>query len=211
MKHWVFDLDGTLIDSFEYYLILVREIFADFGIELASEHLNACLGQHSRNFFGTHLPPEHLENALTSLKKRAMVDAEKIRPYLGITGILAQISDRNQKIALWTSRDLESASQILSQTGLESYIEFWVSGSCVERHKPDPEGLLKISRYFSCDPEDLIMVGDHDYDMEAAKKVGAKAIRVSWHGYNPPAFCRLADHHFRSVDELREWLEEADA
>lgn len=206
MKYWVFDLDGTLIDSFEYYLTLVRTIFARYGVILAPENLNSCLGQYSKNFFAEHLPAEHLSDALTALKTSALDDAGKIQPYQGIASLLAEISRRNTPMALWTSRDLESATKILDYTGLSRYFSYRVSGSCVGKHKPDPEGLLKIASHFGCDPSQLVMVGDHDYDVQAAKAVGATAIRASWHRFGSPEFCSISDQHFRSVDEMLNWV-----
>jgi phosphoglycolate phosphatase-like HAD superfamily hydrolase len=50
------------------------------------------------------------------------------------------------------------------------------------------------------------MVGDHDYDIQAAKAIGAMAIRASWHRFGPPEFCSLSDQHFKSVDEMMQWV-----
>ena len=206
MKYWVFDLDGTLIDSFDFYLALVKTIFGRYGVTLAPENLNSCLGQYSKSFFASHLPKEHLAEALTDLKNHAMEDAGKIQPYQGILPLLTEIAAREMPMALWTSRDLESATKILDHTGLSRFFSHKVSGSCVGKHKPDPEGLLKIAGYFGCTPSQLVMVGDHDYDVQAAKAVGATAIRASWHRYEAPDFCSLSDHHFKSVDELLSWV-----
>lgn len=206
MKYWVFDLDGTLIDSFDFYLMLVKTIFARYDVDLAPESLNSCLGQYSKNFFAAHLPAEHLTEALTALKTSAMEDASKIQPYQGILPLLMELSRRKMQMALWTSRDLESATKILDHTGLGPYFSYRVSGSCVGKHKPDPEGLLKIAGYFACEPSQLVMVGDHDYDVQAAKAVGATAIRASWHRYGPPEYCALSDQHFKSVEEMLRWV-----
>ena len=46
------------------------------------------------------------------------------------------------------------------------------------------------------------MIGDHDFDMIAAKRAGALAIRVNWHGFFPETNCEYSAMTMDSVDQL---------
>lgn len=203
--YWVFDLDGTLVDSFGFYIDIVNQIFGEYGVSLTSAQLATSLGQTALKFFEAHLGKERAEKAITLLKRRNDEDSQKIRAFSGVEEVLRQISSMGKKIAVWTSRDLASASLVLRLTKLDRFVDFLVSGSCTEHHKPHPEGLLKISDLFCCSPSELLVIGDHDFDIEAAKKIGATSVRANWHGHNLPKPNLAADLEFQSVPDFKSW------
>jgi phosphoglycolate phosphatase-like HAD superfamily hydrolase len=72
----------------------------------------------------------------------------------------------------------------------------------VKETKPDPEGLLKVLKELHVQPEEAIMVGDLDVDMEAAKKAGVAPIGIA-HGFGTPADLQAAGA-LRVVDDLNQ-------
>jgi phosphoglycolate phosphatase len=119
--------------------------------------------------------------------------------------MIRELQARGSRVAVWTNRDLESASLILEHSGLGELMEACVSGTCVTLRKPEPEGLLRIIDRFGCRADEVTMVGDHEHDVTAAKRVGARAVRASWHAYWDEAPCPTADAQFRSVAEFQAW------
>jgi len=205
MKYWVFDLDGTLIDSFSFYLSIVTRLFEKHNLTLTPEIVKSCVGMPAAKFFEMHLGAEHVNDAMAELKSQSDEDLKSVSLFSGILESVKQLSSAGHRVAIWTSRDLLSTEQLLQFTQLNDYIDFYVTSCCVADHKPHPEGLLKVAEYFSCDPSELVMIGDHDFDMQAAKRVGAKAVRASWHSYDSPASCSLADHQFHKVEDFSQW------
>lgn len=199
---WVFDLDGTLVDSFPFYLAIVKNVLARFEKCLSEDEVSACLGQPAAKFFRYKLGNELAEEALAELGIQSLVDAEHIKPFPGVFALLQNLKSEGKQVAVWTSRDLNSANLVLGKTGLNAFIDHCVSGCCVSTLKPDPEGLWKIARLFSCNVSDLVVVGDHEYDVQAAKAVGAYGIRACWHGFDPPTHCAYARELFRDVPSL---------
>ena len=80
-----------------------------------------------------------------------------------------------------------------------------MSGSCVSICKPNPEGLLKIAEHFEIETSDIVMVGDHDNDVKAAKNCGAQAVRVYWYNPKLELACQLADWKFNQVSDFKNW------
>src|SRR5690349_17998691 len=83
-KCWVFDLDGTLVDSFGFYLRFVENFAARRGVTLTDSELAASLGQSARKFFSSFLPAESIETALEELRAQSVLDAIHIQPFPGI-------------------------------------------------------------------------------------------------------------------------------
>ena len=157
MKHWAFDLDGTLVDSFGHYFDALRGIFSDHGAEFAPDQRLPALTESVIPFLTRHLGPARVDTALQKLQAVSNADAEKIRPFDGVVDLISHLRGNGSQIAVWTNRDLESTRLILKHSGLDPLVDLCVSGSCVENRKPDPEGLTRITRQFGCRAER----GDH--------------------------------------------------
>lgn len=207
MRHWVFDLDGTLVDSFAPYFKILDELFSAQGKEFHPDLRLPAISERIPAFLEKHLGKAHAPKAIEKIRTQSNQDALRIRMFEGVADCLQHLAEeRNARIAIWTSRDRESAELILEATGLRSRAEVFVSGTCTTEHKPHPEGLLRIIDAFGCDPSTVTMVGDHEYDVLAAKKAGARAIRASWHSYWSVEPCTQADFQFHQISAFSEWL-----
>lgn len=205
MKHWVFDLDGTLVDSFAHYFASLDDIFRQHGSRFTAEMRHELITEPLVGVFAKHLGAAAVEPAMALLQTRSNADAAIIQPFTGIPDALANLEKRGTRMAVWTNRDLTSARIILERSGLGRYMETMVSGECVRR-KPHADGLHRLAGHFGCTPAEITMVGDHDHDVFVAKDHGARAVRASWHGYWPHAGCPRADHQFHSVEDFAAWV-----
>lgn len=205
MKHWVFDLDGTLVDSFSHYFRALDEIFASYGKTFSKAHYHDALTLTLDRLFAEHLPATAVAPALSRLQDESNNHALLIKTFDGIPEALELLKARGSRIAIWTNRDLDSASRIIKAAGLDRFVELCVSGTCVER-KPSPAGLERIAREFDCVARDITMVGDHEHDVTTPKGAGARAIRASWHAYWEIKACAHAHEQFYTVSAFRTWL-----
>lgn len=206
MKHWAFDLDGTLVDSFSHYFVLMEEIFKQHGRQFTKDLHHPALTQSLQDLFTEHLGADAVPGAFKLLRAGSAKDARHIRPFIGVTETIEQLIEGGSRIAVWTNRDLASASLIIEHSGLGKYVELCVSGTCVAQRKPHPEGLERIAREFGCAPDQITMVGDHEYDVIGANTLGARSVRASWHSYWNVDPCSYAQHQFHSVDEFSRWI-----
>ncbi|MBK8202801.1 MAG: HAD-IA family hydrolase [Bdellovibrionales bacterium] len=203
MKYWVFDLDGTLTDSFGHYFSTLESLLGQNFSRLEKKHL---IGIHPLEIFSSQLPAEEATRAMQVLQEKSESEASLVPTYHAIDSMCAWLANSNRKIAVWTSRDLESAKLVLHENRLLQYFDHVVSGNCVSRRKPHPEGLSKIQEFFSCETSEMVMVGDHDHDMQAAKIFGALPIRASWHNYWDHDVCSNAQRQFFCSTQFFEWV-----
>jgi phosphoglycolate phosphatase len=209
MRHWVFDLDGTLIDSHAIYYNTLNLVLDFHGTSLTEKDKNEIIKtplKGREEFFAKKLGAASAKAALQMLDMKLVDDHRKVLPFMGIPELLRSLKDSGTKMAVCTARDLKSAQFSLEHTKLADFFSLCVSGTCVEECKPAPDGLIRIAEHFGCDPSDIIMVGDHDNDMNAAKACGARAIRAQWHSPDPKTICTVSDYQFADVQDLLKWI-----
>ena len=209
MKHWVFDLDGTLVDSFSFYFDILKTIFTETGIEFKDEHRRQSLLTPVPHFVAKFFEEIRVAEVISRINTQSNEDTKNIRPFDGVEKTLQHLASKNIPMAVWTSRDLNSASMILNHTGLKQYFEKVVSGTCVQKHKPNPEGLEQIIQVFGSKPSETVVVGDHEIDMLGTKSAGAVGVRASWHGYWDMEKCSHATHQFYTTDAFHKWVDES--
>ena len=210
MKCWVFDMDGTLIDSHATYYESLRQVLEAYGAELTdadkAEILKISVKERITFFTKKLKDPVVARKALTELEGHLAVDYLKSVPFSGMMELVKHLHSKNLKLAVWTAREKPSAMAVLKHTGLDAYFSFCMSGSCVSVCKTNPECLLKISEHFGIKPEDIVMVGDHDNDVLAAKACGAKSVRAYWHNPKLELNCQISDWKFNQVPHFQNWL-----
>jgi HAD superfamily hydrolase (TIGR01549 family) len=210
MKHWVFDLDGTLVDSLTVHFQSLEKVFGKFNQPFSKHDHHEVLKVTAKtlpHYFESRLGAENVAPAMDLFRNLTAEALEFIKPFAGIENLLKTLKQQGFELAVWTARDLAATREILKHTGLESYFSICVSGSCTLQGKPNPEGLQKIADYFSSDPSTMVMVGDFESDMLGAQAFGIKAIRVLWHSSVENKKCEIAEWQFNEVSEFQKWLD----
>ena len=207
MKHWVFDLDGTLVDSFAPYFTALKEICLRHGKDFSIADQQMSLSAPSPVFLANRIGPENVDMGMEFLNKKNISDAQTIRLFPHVNEALVHLKKRGKTISVLTNRDFESAEQLLKTTGIHPLVSILVGGTCVSRPKPDTEGLFKIAKFHQALPKELVMIGDHDMDVHVGKNGGAHAIRASWHGHWEINKCAVADQQFFSTREFLSWAQ----
>jgi len=206
MKLWIFDLDGTLTDSFPVFFRAMTEIFHQHGKSLEEEQLHQALGSTMPEFFTQHLGQAAAKPALAELRRLSVERAGEVLPFSGIEECLSSLRASGREIAVWTARDRDSTDRILSVSGLGRFASHVVTGNCVSRAKPDPEGARKVLEHFRRDGEETVMIGDHHHDVNAARAAGLTGVRASWNPYWTGQLCTVAHHQFFKVEDFSLWM-----
>ena len=205
MKLWIFDLDGTLTDSFPVFFRAMKEIFRQHGKNVSEEQLHQALGSTMPEFFSLHLGQDASGPALKELRRLSIDYAKYVKPFAGIESCLEELRSRGREIAVWTARDRESTNSVLSASGLGRFASHVVTGNCVSKAKPDPEGARKVLEHFRLSGEETVMIGDHHHDVDGARAAGLTSVRASWNPYWQKERCELADHQFFKVEDFSLW------
>lgn len=209
MKLWIFDLDGTLTDSFPLFAESLQEIFASYGKpcppELWKEFLSHPLQAHLGKYLGEDVAAEAYHRMETISRERP----EHVTTYDGVPECLELLKKKGCEISVWTGRNRGSAEIVLRHNGLDRYIDHCLGSHCTPRAKPHADGALEILRRYGCTGPEGVMVGDHLHDMSGARDAGLLPIRASWSPHLEHEICTLSAKQFRSARDLHRWIDEA--
>jgi HAD superfamily hydrolase (TIGR01549 family) len=186
---FLFDLDGTLIDSVYQHVLAWRAALQELGISLSVWKIHRRIGM-SGGLFLTALVRE-LEMSLDSetLARLPELHAEaylglyeSVTPLPGATELLQTLTEHEVPWAIATSGAARSARLALDLLGLPPDTEM-VTRDQVRYAKPDPDLFLTAADRIGADIRDTIVVGDSVWDLLAARRARALGIGLLSGGY----------------------------
>ncbi len=178
---YLFDLDGTLMDSAADICGAIREVFASRGrTDVTDELLRPYIGRHLyEEFLDFGFAQQEIEPMIAEY--RAIYPARKhaaTRVYPGIAEALARLGGRKSTA---TTKGTPTTRMVLEQFGLLHHFDH-VQGTDGFPAKPNPDVLLKSLEALGIDRRDCVFIGDSPSDMEAGKRAGIRTCAVTW-GY----------------------------
>jgi HAD superfamily hydrolase (TIGR01549 family) len=186
---FLFDLDGTLVDSVYQHVLAWREAMAAVGIELAVWTIHRRIGMSGGLMANAilretgHDVTADEANRLQRLHAEAYARfAGQIRPLPGAMELLAYLTKAGVPWAIATSGRLESARPTLESLGLPDGATV-VTRDQVEYAKPNPDLFLTAAERLGVSIEDSAVVGDSVWDLLAAQRARALGIGLLSGGY----------------------------
>ena len=200
---YLFDIDGTLLDSAEDICGAIRQVLATTEAgPVTVEYLKRFVGLHLNDCFQDVLPgctPERMQQLVEQY--RAIYYGRghlQTRVFPGVREGLAALGGRKSTA---TTKGSNSTRGVLDHFSLLSYFDH-VQGTDGFPSKPAPDVILTALAALGARPEDCLMVGDSPADMEAARRAGVKSCAVRWGYGNPEDLARCAPDYW--VTDLRE-------
>lgn len=186
---FVFDLDGTLVDSVYQHVLAWREALEQAGIELSVWRIHRKIGM-SGGLFANALLRETGRAVTTEdagLLRRLHAEAyarqaREIRPLPGAVELLRTLTEAGTPWAIATSGYRESAGPTIEALGVPDGVPV-VTRDLVERAKPDPDLFLAAAARLGVDIERCVVVGDSVWDLLAARRARALGIGLLSGGY----------------------------
>jgi len=183
LSTFLFDLDGTLIDSVELILRSYRHTLrAHRGYEPPDELWLKGLGTPIRVQLRqwTEDPAEIEAMAKTySVYNLAHHDA-LVRPYDGIVDAVEKLKAAGKRLALVTSKVRGGAERGLRVAGLDAAFDVIVGADDVRNPKPHPEPVLKALAELGASPVEAVFIGDSRHDLESGRAAGVKTAAALW-------------------------------
>ncbi len=186
---FIFDLDGTLIDSVYQHVIAWREALEQLGVSLAVWKLHRRIGMSGGLFVTALLRELETELDAETLERLPAIHAEayarhypSVRPLPGAGELLATLTRRGVQWAIATSGGEHSARPALALLGLPPDTPL-VTRDLVRYAKPDPDLFLTAAERIGVDIRDSIVVGDSVWDLLAARRARALGIGLLSGGY----------------------------
>jgi HAD superfamily hydrolase (TIGR01549 family) len=211
---FLFDLDGTLVDSVYQHVVAWREALAGVGINLPVWKIHRRIGMSGGLFVNalarelhTDLDRETLDK-LPSLHADAYVrHFDSVRPLPGAIELLATLIDHGVPWAIATSGQERYARLAVEQLGLPPETPL-VTRDQVRYAKPDPDLFLTAADRIDVDIRDSLVVGDSVWDLLAARRARALGIGVLSGGYGREEL--IYSGAFRVYDDARDLLDHLD-
>jgi 2-phosphoglycolate phosphatase len=180
---YLFDVDGTLVDSAADICGAVRQALAEAGVDsLPEDYLRSFIGHHLFDLFREVLPESTQQDHERLLARyRAIYLARRhasTRVYPGVEPMLAALGGLKSTA---TTKSSETARQVLELFGLARYFDH-VQGTDGFPSKPAPDVILRSLDRLGVRPENCLLVGDAAPDMEAGRRAGVRTCAVTW-GY----------------------------
>ena len=181
---WIFDLDGTLVDTVETRIVAWLRTFEEFGIPAGRASVAKLIGSDGRRLAsvvaeaaGRNLSPEQTEE----IDRRAGEIYSELntdpRPLRGAVELLQTLEELRVRWAIATSSRREQVDASVRALTLSTR-PIIIDGSKVERAKQAPDLLLFAARELGVEPSRSRYVGDSVWDMQAAVAAGMPAIGV---------------------------------
>ena len=187
---FLFDLDGTLVDSVYQHVLAWQEALQQEGIDLSVWRIHRKIGMSGGLFTnmllretGLAIDPARIERLRHYHAAAYNRRSTEIRPLPGAQALLAALSDADVPWAIATSGRMETARPVLSNLGVDPGRVPVVTRDQVRYAKPDPDLFLAAAERLGVDIETASVVGDSVWDMLAARRARALGIGLLSGGY----------------------------
>ncbi len=187
---FLFDLDGTLVDSVYQHVLAWREALERAGIALAVWRIHRRIGMSGGLFVNALLretgqasvPREQADRARQYHAEAYARLVNQVRPLPGARELLAYLTDAGVPWAIATSGWMESARPALEMLGVGPGVPI-VTRDQVRHAKPDPDLFLAAARKLGVQIGTSVVVGDSVWDLLAAQRARALGVGLLSGGY----------------------------
>jgi len=203
LKAVLFDLDGTLVDTADEFVVVVQQLRDEHGLQpMDPARIRASVSNGARALVTLGLGIEPQDPVFESKRLRLLdlyseVLGSTARPYPGIPPLLIALAERGIAWGVATNKPRAYAEPLLIALGLlaptdaEAQVPTWpgveycgslVCPDDVNERKPHPESLHRNCQDLLCAPHEAIYVGDHLRDIEAGRRAGMYTVAAAY-GY----------------------------
>jgi 2-phosphoglycolate phosphatase len=188
LKAVIFDLDGTLVDTADEFIIVVQALRAEHDLAPIDEQIiRANVSNGARALVSLALDitedePEFESKRLRLLDIYMGVLGDTARPYPGIESLLVELESRGISWGISTNKPRAYTEPLLAKLAISPAPGSVVCPDDVSQRKPHPEPLYLNCKQLGCSPHEAIYVGDHLRDIEAGRRAGMYTIAAAY-GY----------------------------
>ncbi len=178
---FIFDLDGTIVDSTTYYREAWMELIREFGSSDDPEmYLRRATRENLRVLLGDDIPETDLEELAARQAKmgRRKMQERGVHAHSGIPELIADLHARGVKLAIATAAERSNAEWTLEQLGIRDFFDTVVVDQDVARGKPAPDIYLEALRRLNVDTAHCAVMEDSGTGVRAAKAAGLRVLAV---------------------------------
>ena len=215
---FLFDLDGTLVDSVYQHVLAWRDALEEAGLPLAVWRIHRRIGM-SGGLFVSALARETNRtldadevNRMQNLHAKAFHRySSQVRPLPGARELMAYLAQAGVPHAIATSGYRASAELSVRSLGIDASVPL-ITRDQVAHAKPDPDLFLAAAERLGVPIEHSVVVGDSIWDLLAARRAGALGVGLLSGGYGEEELARAGAYRvYEDPADLLAHLEEVGA
>jgi HAD superfamily hydrolase (TIGR01509 family) len=197
-KAVLFDVDGTLIDSNDQHARAWVAALAEAGYTIPFERVRPLIGMGGDKVLPELVPGLEEDSpegkAIGETRKRVFKEREldTIPPTRGARELLEAVRKRGARVVIATSAKKSELDGLLARGDLGPLVDVAATGDDAEDSKPDPDIIGAALKKAGVAAADAVMVGDTQYDVEAAHRAGVVCVALRCGG-NDRGTLREAD------------------
>lgn len=213
----VFDLDGTLIDTWPGLLAAVRSVLPSGAPEPDSAVLRLQMSFGIDAVLTQAIRQMKLHDDNASRARKRMLDAYlhqwlcTAKPYEGTQAMLRSLLSAGYTLGLCTNRDRVTTDALLAHVGWSTLFTSVICLDECSNAKPHPDPLMTLLSRCDCSPNRALFVGDSVVDAQCAARaqVAFAAHLQGYHAHPDELFPSVLA--FNHPGELTEWIHRQDA
>jgi HAD superfamily hydrolase (TIGR01509 family) len=195
----IFDIDGTLVDSNDAHAQSWVDTFAEAGYNVPFGVVRPLIGMGADKLLPKTIGVAHDSDEGKKLtRRRSEIFREKYLPRLralpGSRELVLRVRANGLETIVATSAKDEELKGLLEAAEVADLMEEKATASDAKRSKPDPDIVHAAIAESGIPPDNLVMIGDTPYDIEAATRAGLPAIAFRSGGWD--------DAHLKGAVEI---------
>lgn len=214
---FLFDLDGTLVDSVYQHVLAWKEALDAEGVNLSVWRIHRRVGMSGGLF--THILAGETGQTVDAARRARLYEAHAaafnrlhaqgaVKPLPGARELLASLTERRVPWAIATSGQLRTAIHNLEALGVDPAKVPVVTRDDVRHAKPDPDLFLAAAARLGVDMNQSLVIGDSVWDMLAAQRARALGVGLLSGGYGEGELARAGA--FRVYEDPADLLKHID-
>jgi phosphoglycolate phosphatase-like HAD superfamily hydrolase len=216
VKGIVWDLDGTLLDSFAGFESIIAEIAKENNYEMPShkymlDNYHGSLDDAIKKLLNIN-SIEELNKIVSSFVQKqekfytSDLESQLYKDAVALASHAAKLNISQMVVTNRAHKDRGTASpkHIIAATTLVDYIHDVNPGDEVDFRKPDSRSMGDWMDRYNLSPDEVIVIGDQHVDAQLAINIGAKAILINRNGTIPHLDSLTDNKNVTVVDTLEE-------
>lgn len=187
----IFDVDGTLVDSNDAHAHSWMDAMAEHGHTVSFEKVRPLIGMG-----GDKVLPETIGIQKESEEGKQIEQSRKeifqsryfsqVNAFPATKDLLQRLHDEGLKLVIATSSTEEELNRVLALIGphVKDLFTQETTSKDAQQSKPDPNIMYAALQKIHCGPDEVVMIGDTGYDIQAAARAGVKTIALRCGGWS---------------------------
>lgn len=209
----IFDMDGLMFDTERINILAWQKVGMDYGLEISESVIMEAIGLNvieTEKIFTKHFGKDF--PYWDAKEKRVQyaiqyVETNGVPVKKGVFELLEFLGEKKILKAVATSTERAHAERNLSLAGVLDKFDLIVCGDEVAKSKPEPDIFLTAAKKLNCDVNTCIVLEDSENGIKAASRAGMVPILVPDIKMPSPEVRMLAFKEFKSLLEVKKYLE----